>query len=46
MGDFTLYLAKHCLALCGHNENKLSHRSNFVDSAYIKAQHNIILTTT
>lgn len=46
MKDVTLYLAKHCLALRGHIENESSHnRGNFVDLAYVIAQHNAILAT-
>lgn len=47
MRDVTLYLAKHCLALREHNENKLSHnRGNFVDLAYVIAHYNVIIATS
>jgi len=46
MRDVTLYLARHCIALRGHDENKLSkNRGNFVDLAHVIAKHNVILAT-
>lgn len=46
MRDVTLYLARHCIAFRGHDENKLSqNRGNFVDLAYVIAKHNVILAT-
>lgn len=44
MRDVTLYLAKYCLAFREHNEKESSHnRDNFIDLAYVIAQHNGIL---
>lgn len=46
MRDVTLYLARHCNSLHGHDENKLSqNRGNFVDLANVIAKHNVILAT-